>query len=383
MQSKDIVVFPWSQNFETGIELIDNQHKELVSILNQLANTIVNDDEVEVDSVFEKLSAYTEYHFSEEEKIWSKYFPDGSWIDSHRSSHASFLPKAMQIKEKASDRPWQEVTEQIIQFLIRWLAFHILDDDKRMSFVVHEMNGGKSFSDAQDLADVHMSGSIRVLIDTVLGMYDELSSHAIELIRERKTRIKVEGELRSANRKLEQLSITDELSGLFNRRYFNKIIPNEISRAVREKSLISFISLDLDHFKSINDRLGHSKGDEAIVEASMTISKLCRRAGDFAFRMGGEEFLVVVCGSSSPEVLELAERVRESIETITISCNDVGLSHQLTTSVGVFSHVPTLGNTAEFFLEQADEALYKAKNSGRNVVVSANDLLETRSPAYT
>jgi diguanylate cyclase (GGDEF)-like protein len=206
-------------------------------------------------------------------------------------------------------------------------------------------------------------------------MYDELSSHAIELIRERKTRVKVEGELRLANQKLEQLSITDELSGLFNRRYFNKIIPKEFQRAVRENALISFISLDLDHFKSVNDRLGHAKGDEAIVETSTTITNLCRRAGDFAFRMGGEEFLVVVCGSSSSEVLKLAERIRKSIETVTISCDDVGQSHQLTISVGVFSHVPTLGSTAEFYLKQADEALYKAKSSGRNVVIAANDLL--------
>ena len=372
MQSKDIVIFQWNQNFETGIELIDNQHKELVSILNQLANTIVNDNKVDIDLAFNKLYAYAEYHFSTEESIWEKYFPDGSFLDSHRSSHASFLPKVNKIRQLDSANSWQEVIEQIIQFLIRWLAFHILDDDKRMSSVVHEMMEGKSFSESKEIADEHMSGSIRILIDTILGMYDELSFQAIELIRERKIRIKVEGELRSANRKLEQLSITDELSGLFNRRYFNKIIPNEIQRAIREKSLISFISIDLDHFKSLNDRLGHPKGDEAIVEASMRISKLCRRAGDFSFRMGGEEFLVVVSGSSSPEILELAERVRGNIETITISSEDIGISHQITTSIGVFSYVPQRGDTVELYLEQVDAALYKAKNSGRNVVVSAN-----------
>lgn len=88
--------------------------------------------------------------------------------------------------------------------------------------------------------------------------------------------------------------------------------------------------------------------------------------------MGGEEFLVVVSGSSSPEILELAERVRGNIETITISSEDIGISHQITTSIGVFSYVPQRGDTVELYLEQVDAALYKAKNSGRNVVVSAN-----------
>nr|WP_319555599.1 GGDEF domain-containing protein [uncultured Vibrio sp.] len=374
MQKKDIVVFPWSHNFDTGIELIDSQHKELVSILNQLANTIVYDNKVEVDSVFEKLAAYAEYHFSEEERIWKEYFLEGNWLDSHQETHASFLPKIMEIKKNASHLTWQETTEQIVQFLIRWLAFHILHDDKRMSFVVHEMIEGKSFGESQSLAEANMSATIRVLIDTVLSMYDELSSHAIELIKERNQRIRVEEELRLLNEKLEKLSITDELSGLFNRRHFNNVISMEIQRAIREKALVSFICMDLDHFKSLNDRLGHTKGDEAIVEVSMTISKLCRRAGDFSFRMGGEEFLVVVYGSSILEIQNLAERIRISIENIVISCDDTGLSHDLTTSVGVFSHVPQVGDNSEFYSEMVDSALYEAKNRGRNVVVSVNNI---------
>ncbi len=103
----------------------------------------------------------------------------------------------MKIKEDASDRIWQDITESIIQFLIRWLAFHILDDDKKMSFVVQGVMSGQSFSEAKNSAEKQMKGSTSILIETVLSMYDELSSHAIELIRERHKRVKVEEELRT------------------------------------------------------------------------------------------------------------------------------------------------------------------------------------------
>lgn len=369
MSYKDIVVFPWNRNFETGIEAIDDQHKELVSILNQLANTLVYDNPVEVSAVFKKLADYASYHFTEEEKIWNEYFPEDAWINSHSLSHSSFLPNVMKIKEGASDRIWQDITESIIQFLIRWLAFHILDDDKKMSFVVQGVMSGKSFSEAKNSAEKQMKGSTSILIETVLSMYDELSSHAIELIRERHKRVKVEEELRTLNDKLEQIAITDELSGLFNRRYFNMMIDTEMQRAIRDQRLLSFIALDLDHFKSINDSLGHSKGDEAIMKVSATVSSLCKRAGDFVFRIGGEEFLVVVSGSSTPEVFKLAEQIRESIEKITISHTEKALTHQLTTSIGVFSQIPQLGDDYSVYLNSVDEALYKAKSSGRNMVV--------------
>lgn len=372
MQSEKFVIFPWDISFETGIEVIDKQHQKLVSILNELANTLVNDKEAEMESVFANLVDYANYHFSTEERIWSKYFND-DWLDNHCSTHASFLPKVLEIKSQLSVRPWHEVLEELIQYLLRWLALHMLDDDKRMSFVVHELENGNNLSDAKKLAEQHMTNVTRNLIDSVLGMYDGLSSHAIELIREKKKRLIVENELRLANKKLEQLSVTDELSGLFNRRYFKELIPNEIQRALRSKSVISFIALDLDHFKSVNDQFGHSKGDEAIVLVSTVITKLCRRAGDFAFRMGGEEFLIVVTDSTKGKSLELAEKIRQEIETISITCDSVNTVHRLTTSIGVTSCVPSIGNTAEYYLEKADLALYKAKQSGRNRVASDSD----------
>ncbi|MDX5594248.1 bacteriohemerythrin [Pseudovibrio sp. SPO723] len=369
MQVTDVVVFPWNKNFETGIATVDEQHKQLVNLLNRLASTLVSDDPVGVAVVFNELADYASYHFAEEEEVWETYF-DGAddWKNAHLKSHGSFLPSVLQIKEKAADEPWQEVTEKVLRFLIRWLAFHILDEDKKMSFVVQAMDSGLSFSEAKVAADQQMGGSIRVLIETVLNMYDELSLHAIELIRERQRRILIEEELKQLNEKLEKLSITDELTGLYNRRYFNVLISDELRRAAAANKQVAFLSLDLDHFKRVNDTYGHLQGDKVLQDVGTILARHSKTAVGSAFRMGGEELLIVSVGHGQAEAVKLAERVREEVATILIRDEAGGPACRLTTSIGVVARVPASGEGPELFLEQADRALYQAKQEGRNRV---------------
>lgn len=374
MPNSEIVVFPWNKNFETGIQTIDDQHKNLFLLVNKLANSLVHENRIEVAEVFGELTDYTIYHFAAEEAIWSEHLQqqDG-WRQAHSKAHNSFLPDITKIKENAAINHWQDTIEHILQFLIRWLAMHILDDDKRMSLVVEELKSGVDINEAKIFAKKKMRGSVGILIDTVLTMYDELSSHAIELIREKHRRITAEKELRKLNTKLQHLVITDELSGLFNRRHFMNLIPEQIQRAKIEQYPLSFISLDLDHFKSLNDSLGHIKGDEAITRVGTVLSTLFDRHGNFVFRMGGEEFLVVICHSNHQDARNQANLIRDSIAKITLSHQARHLDHQLTCSIGVFSHTPSQHDNFLFFLDHADKAMYQAKMNGRNTVFCNND----------
>ncbi|ANS86561.1 Response regulator PleD [Vibrio scophthalmi] len=373
MPNSEIVVFPWNPNFETGIDHIDAQHKTLFQLVNKLANSLVHENRIEVAEVFDELANYATYHFTEEEQVWSEYFQQDNWMLSHTDTHESFLPDIEKIKHAAVTNCWQDTIENVLQFLIRWLALHILDNDKKMSLVVHGLKDGMVLDDAKKQARKQMRGSVGVLIDTVLTMYDELSSHAIELIREKHRRIIAEKELTALNQKLQQLAIIDELSGLFNRRHFMNVIQPEIQRAKLEQHALTFISLDLDLFKSLNDSLGHLKGDEAIQSVGDILSQLSKECGGHAFRMGGEEFLVVVTNTHYQHSTALAETIRQSIANVTLSNEEKKRSHQLTCSIGVFCHTPQGDEDFLFFLNKVDEALYQAKSAGRNNVISANN----------
>jgi diguanylate cyclase (GGDEF)-like protein/hemerythrin-like metal-binding protein len=369
---QDFEVFPWHPSFDTGIELIDNQHKGLVLLLNKLAVTVAGGNLMEVDQYFGELAEYASTHFKDEEKIWSEYFGDDSWFTSHLQTHNNFLPAVTQIKESGGDANVQDILEKTVRFLIRWLAVHILENDKRMSFVVSNIDAGSSLEVAKLKADSEMSGSMLELVEAVLSMYENLSSTALHMIRERNARLKAEGRLLEAYKKLEAISITDQLTGLFNRRYFDTLMKKELARAARKKEQVAFCMIDVDLFKKYNDRYGHLAGDDALRKVAAALQVTCRRPGDFTFRYGGEEFCVLATAVNVDDAKSLAENIRESVESLAIPHADNENEQILTISVGVVSWIPSAVCKADDYISRADEALYKSKNSGRNRVTFLN-----------
>ncbi len=373
-----IEVFPWNKNFETGVEIIDEQHKKLVSLLNELAGTLVQDNQIEVTRVFDELAEYANFHFETEETIWAEHFGDDSWLASHQLTHSSFLPKVVELKEQDTNKPLTEIIESIVRFLIRWLAFHIIDNDKRMAFVIQNMQAGLSLEEAKIVSDKKMSGSIRVLIETVLAMYDRLSSRTLDLMRERHKRKKIEAELQNANKQLreanlnlEKLSITDQLTGLFNRRHFNNVFAQEFKRAYRDTTSLSLIIIDVDFFKRVNDNQGHSEGDRVLVQVSKKFKKLCQRPGDYAFRLGGEEFGILATNLEPQGAIEFSESIRKGIEQLGIPNAYSDIAEILTVSIGCVTKVPEETDTIDNYMAIADARLYKAKALGRNRVVTS------------
>jgi diguanylate cyclase (GGDEF)-like protein/hemerythrin-like metal-binding protein len=362
-------VFPWNKNLETGHPVIDEQHIVLVDLLNKLARTLVSDEAKQVNDAFDELAKYADFHFNDEENIWSEYFSEDYWFSSHQMAHASFLPKVVEIKEQKPESQLTDIIEDIVRFLIRWLAFHIIDNDKRMAIAVDAIDSGKSIEEAKILADKKMSGSMRVLIETILKMYDGMSSSAMELMRERHARIKAEKELIKANKRLEKLSITDQLTGLFNRRYFNNVFPREVRRAKREKKSLTFLMIDIDYFKYYNDNYGHLEGDKTLEKISETMLKICRRPGDFVFRLGGEEFGILATSLSDDKASAFGEKLRESIENLQIPHTKNKINKYMTVSVGLTNQIPAHDDAFEEIIKIADMRLYQAKDTGRNRVV--------------
>jgi hemerythrin-like metal-binding protein len=202
-----IEIFPWNTNFETGIPIIDEQHKKLIDLLNLLISHIAYQSDVPtLNLIFDELKEYTQYHFSTEEKIWQDYFYDDTWGEWHKHAHTDFISEVIKIKEE-SHQSLDETIEEIVKFLTHWLAFHILDSDKRMAKVVLALPSGMSLTQAKIRADEEMSGSTRILIETIMGMYDQLANRTVQMTKEINKRKEVEAELQLAKEKAEAANI--------------------------------------------------------------------------------------------------------------------------------------------------------------------------------
>jgi len=167
-----------------------------------------------------------------------------------------------------------------------------------------------------------------------------------------------------ANRDLEQLALHDELTGLANRRRFNDILPSQIETARRTGQELSLILIDLDDFKSYNDHHGHPAGDDALRALGTLLNGILRRAGDFAARLGGEEFAIVLPTTGITGAVALAERMRREFAGLRIS-HTGNSSGVLTISLGVAVTDPPI-ITGEMLIEAADQMLYRAKRNGRD-----------------
>lgn len=171
-------------------------------------------------------------------------------------------------------------------------------------------------------------------------------------------------DLQQANKLLETLSITDGLTGLYNRRYFDEVYPREFQRAIRDETPLAVMLLDIDHFKNFNDTYGHLTGDECLKMVASKIKNELLRVSDMAFRHGGEEFCVLLPNTRTRGAVLVAERIRTQIQTSEIQFNHQKIS--VTISIGLISRKPSQDLHPDGLMENADTAMYQSKQRGRN-----------------
>ena len=177
-------------------------------------------------------------------------------------------------------------------------------------------------------------------------------------------------QLEDANRKLATLSVTDSLTGLANRRHFDDVLRREWARCQRTGSAIGVIMLDIDHFKKYNDHYGHQAGDACLVQVAASLQGALRRPGDLVARYGGEEFCVVLADVESLDAVQVAEYLRAAIAELHLD-HAAAPAGMVTISVGVAVAAPAPTRQADTLLRAADNALYRAKAEGRNLVALA------------
>jgi len=171
-------------------------------------------------------------------------------------------------------------------------------------------------------------------------------------------------------KKIEAISVTDELTGLYNRRHFNEVFPVELARASRHQMTFALMIMDVDYFKKYNDSLGHQMGDKALMEIGAVLKNRLKRCDDLAFRLGGEEFGGIFVVSKIQDAYIIAEDVRNGIESLFIEHPMSEASPYVTVSIGLYTVTSGEGKVPDMneIYRLADEALYRAKAEGRNRV---------------
>ena len=188
------------------------------------------------------------------------------------------------------------------------------------------------------------------------------------LVEMQRALVGVTQKLNDANKELQRLSTTDGLTNLANRRFFDEISAREWRRCERMKKPLALVMIDVDHFKKYNDTYGHQEGDACLKSVAAQVARAAPRASDLAARYGGEEFVLVLSDTTVDGAKWVANHIRQHVADLKMPHSSSSIGH-VSVSCGVASLLPMEGMTFDILLKAADEALYKAKEQGRNTVV--------------
>lgn len=245
-------------------------------------------------------------------------------------------------------------TEDVIEALRRGAWDFLVKPFVNLEFVLHSVS--------KSLEKVRLKRENRLYRE---HLEEEVQRRTQELRQEIISRKRIEEELRRSEMRYRELSLTDELTGLFNARHFFRQVQTEVERATRYNSSLSLCVLDIDNFKQYNDTYGHLNGDAVLTELGRVIRKLIRDA-DSAYRYGGEEFILILPETNREEAARVAERIRLTFFEHAFFPAP-GTEVHVSISLGVTSYI--YGESVSDLVDRADQNMYAAKKSGRNATV--------------
>jgi len=182
----------------------------------------------------------------------------------------------------------------------------------------------------------------------------------------RRKLVELTSELAASNRRLEQLSQSDGLTGVANRRYFDNFLAHHMALAARQKTNLSLVLCDVDCFKAYNDHYGHLAGDECLRKVAQILQTACQRSTDLVARYGGEEFALVLPDTHRTGAAQHVRNIRQALAEAAIGHARSTVSPYVTLSIGIAAYIPGKDMKPEDLIARADEALYRAKAMGRN-----------------
>lgn len=243
------------------------------------------------------------------------------------------------------------------------MDYGVLQTTQMLSFGILSFVLSQSYLLAKGFGDAfHQAERLAVENENMVTEIQILNTDLEKTVEERTKK------LEEANCALHKLSMMDGLTGIANRRSFDVFIREEWDKMQANGATLSLLLIDVDYFKNYNDYYGHVAGDDCLVKIARALASCARRTGELVARYGGEEFVVVLPSTNEDQAAAVGEKMRRTIEELHIDHEDSDVSQQVTISIGIATTTSKATSTLEKFLETADEALYVAKNRGRNQI---------------
>lgn len=369
-------LFKWNESFLTHLSSVDEQHKRLVGLINDLAEMVATSEVMEPQafaSVRDDMLNYARVHFSDEEMLMEKAGLDKRHVERHRAEHQSFVNEVMALEE-AGGNMTPEGARGLVEYLVNWLAYHILTVDQSMARQMLAIRDGLSAAGAFDDDARYVQSGTEPLLAALKVLFQAVTerNHELRIInRELEERVKQRTvELEHANRQLQLQAVHDDLTGLPNRRFAIMTLRQLWAEAQRYGNPLSVLMLDADHFKEVNDRFGHNEGD-VLLKALARRLRESVRSSDIVCRLGGDEFLLICPRSSRIEAATVGKKIlaaQRPFKTANgVECWNGALS------IGVAEVGPQMVQ-AEDLMKAADQALYIAKRQGGARMVGGYDV---------
>lgn len=361
-------VFIWNQSFLTGLGSVDEQHQRLVDLINDVGELAMSAETISPEQFQEthrELVDYARFHFADEERQMEETGLEPAFIAAHRAAHRSFVEKAQALGQHAHND--QQQLHELLHYLVRWLAYHILGIDQQMARQIQAVQAGRSPTEAyrEDQEFRKYQESAEPLLQAMEGLYamvSERNRSLRELNRSLEERVNLRtGELQKANQLLRSMAIHDDLTGLPNRRAAMVALHAHFSEG-SDRDPVAVLLLDADEFKLVNDRFGHDEGDAILRDLAQRMNDSVRTS-DLVCRLGGDEFLIICRDSSLDGAREVADKILKKSQPKRQQSGQVTWPGSV--SIGIAEYRPGMSRPEEL-LKAADQALYRAKRAGGN-----------------
>ena len=363
--------FTWGKHFVTGIAEVDDQHRQLVGMLNSFGEVIADNafDKDYLLATFESLADYAQHHFATEENLMSGMQVDRRHVRRHIKQHTDFVTDVSSMAEAMKVNSVDE-SRALLEYLSHWLAYHILGTDKNLGRQIDEIRAGSTPKEAYFAWEVATSSSTQPLVVALSGLF-ALVSRRNKALRDLNRTLELRvaertAALTRANETLKKISVTDHLTELPNRRFAMTQLDVLFKEAATNGRSFSCLMIDVDNFKQINDSFGHDAGDEVLKRLARELKESVR-SDDIVCRLGGDEFIIICPDTDLQGAMLLAEQTRKIIATLELPAGRGWWRGSL--SMGAACATPA-DKDVKVLLKSADKAVYEAKRCGKNCVKS-------------